>query len=56
MNKQTQGVGQGLAGTEPYGTLQGTRHIGNATADYHGNSIRAVEIAPPSPTGKFLTA
>ena len=48
MNKQTQGVGQGLAGTEPYGTLQGTRHIGSATADYHGNSIRAVEIAPPS--------
>lgn len=45
MNKQTQGVGQGLAGTEPYGTVDGARHIGNGRADYHG---QGVEIAPPS--------
>lgn len=45
MNKQTQGAGQGLAGTQPYGTVQGARHIGSAVADYHG---KGVELAPPS--------
>lgn len=45
MSKQTQGASQGLAGTEPYGTVSGTQHIGNGRLQYHG---QGVEIAPPS--------
>jgi hypothetical protein len=45
MSKQTQGQGQGLAGTQPYGTVAGARHVGNGRADYHG---QGVELAPPS--------
>lgn len=45
MNKQTQGSGQGLAGTQPYGVVDGARHISNGMADYHGEGV---EIAPPS--------
>jgi hypothetical protein len=45
MNKQTQNTGQGLAGTEPYGTVAGARHIGSIRADFHGANI---EPAPPS--------
>lgn len=45
MNKQTQGAGQGLAGTQPYGTVEGARHIGSIRADYHGSGV---EPAPPS--------
>ena len=48
MNKEIQSAGQGLTGTEPYGTMQGTRNIGNARSDYHGGFTRAVELAPPS--------
>ncbi len=48
MNKQTQGAGQGLAGTQPYGAVEGARYVGNASADYHGSNVRAVELAPPS--------
>lgn len=48
MNKQSQGSGQGLAGTQLYGAVEGARHIGNALADYHGAFTRVVEIAPPS--------
>jgi hypothetical protein len=33
MNKQTQGAGQGLEGTQPYGSVEGARHIGNAHFD-----------------------
>jgi hypothetical protein len=45
MNKQTQGAGQALAGTQPYGMVEGARHIGSIMADYHG---AGVELAPPS--------
>jgi len=45
MSKQTQGAGQGLAGTQPYGMVEGARHIGSIVADYHG---KGVELAPPS--------
>lgn len=45
MNKEFQNQGQGLAGTEPYGTVEGARFIGSALADYHGKGI---ELAPPS--------
>jgi hypothetical protein len=45
MNKQTQGAGQGLAGTQPYGSVEGARHISSTVADYHG---KGVEHAPPS--------
>ena len=45
MNKETQSSGQGLEGTQPYGSVQGARHIGNARSDYHG---KGVEVAPPS--------
>ncbi len=45
MNRQTQGVGQGLAGTQPYGTVEGARHIGNGRLGQHG---QGVEPAPPS--------
>ena len=45
MNKNTVGQSQGLAGTEPYGTVAGTQHIGNGRMAYHG---QGVEIAPPS--------
>lgn len=45
MNKQTQSAGQGLAGTQPYGFVEGARHISNGRADYHG---KGVELAPPS--------
>jgi hypothetical protein len=45
MNKQTQGAGQALAGTEPYGTVAGASHIGNGRMAYHG---AGVELAPPS--------
>ena len=45
MNKETQGQGQALAGTQPYGTVAGARHISNGRSDYHG---QGVEIAPPS--------
>jgi hypothetical protein len=45
MNKQSQGVGQGLAGTEPYGAVEGARLIGSIRADVHG---KGVEVAPPS--------
>jgi len=49
MKKQTQGVGQGLAGTEPYGSVEGARLIGNARADYHAGAVAgSVELAPPS--------
>jgi hypothetical protein len=45
MNKETVGAGQGLAGTQPYGTVAGAQHIGNGRMGYHGQGI---EIAPPS--------
>ena len=45
MNKETQGQGQALAGTQPYGFVEGARHISNGRADWHG---QGVEIAPPS--------
>jgi hypothetical protein len=45
MNKETQGQGQALAGTQPYGYVEGTKHISNGRAQYHG---QGVEIAPPS--------
>lgn len=45
MNKQSQGTGQALAGTEPYGTVAGASHIGNGRMAYHG---QGVEVAPPS--------
>jgi hypothetical protein len=45
MNKQTQGHSQGLAGTEPYGVVAGTQHVGNGRMAYHG---QGVEPAPPS--------
>jgi len=45
MNKQTQGAGQGLAGTQPYGMVDGARLIGDGLADYHGKNV---ELAPPS--------
>jgi len=45
MNKQTQGQGQGLAGTQPYGMVDGARLIGDGLADYHGKNV---ELAPPS--------
>jgi hypothetical protein len=47
MNKETQGQGQALAGTQPYGFVEGARHISNGRSDYHG---QGVEIAPPSGT------
>ena len=40
-----QNQSQGLAGTQPYGTVEGTRHVGNGRLAYHG---QGVEIAPPS--------
>lgn len=45
MNKQTTGQNQALAGTQPYGYVEGARHISNGRADYHGEGV---EIAPPS--------
>ena len=45
MNRQSQGHGQGLAGTEPYGSVAGAAHIGNGRMAYHG---QGVEVAPPS--------
>jgi len=45
MSKETRGQGQALAGTQPYGTVAGARHIGSGMADYHGEGV---EIAPPS--------
>jgi len=45
MNKQTRSQGQGLAGTQPYGMVEGARIIGNGRADYHGKNV---EPAPPS--------
>ena len=45
MNRQSQGQGQGLPGTEPYGVVAGTRHVGSGYAGYHGNGV---QLAPPS--------
>lgn len=45
MNKELVGQGQGLAGTEPYGTIAGTQRVGSGLAGYHG---KGVELAPPS--------
>ena len=45
MNKETQGQGQALAGTQPYGYVEGAQHVGNGRMQYHG---QGVEIAPPS--------
>jgi len=45
MSKQTQGQSQGLSGTEPYGTVAGTQHIGNGRMQWHGPGV---ELAPPS--------
>ena len=45
MNKNTVGQSQGLAGTEPYGTVAGTQHVGNGRLRQHGEGV---ELAPPS--------
>lgn len=45
MNKEMQNQSQGLAGTQPYGTVEGARHVGNGRLAYHGSGV---EIAPPS--------
>jgi len=45
MNKEMQSQSQGLSGTQPYGYVEGTRHVGNGRLAYHG---QGVEIAPPS--------
>ena len=45
MNKESQNQGQGLAGTEPYGSVGGARSIVSSHAPYHNSNV---EIAPPS--------
>jgi hypothetical protein len=45
MNKELQGQGQALQGTEPYGTRDGTVRVGSGLMGYHGTGV---ELAPPS--------